>query len=146
MAESGIIANLWKIPEKRAEMHRPMLHRRLKGAIARRDSKARPSPLDNLALLAFGEKPNLLAPLPPRDPGPETTFYPVWLCLRENPDGLTADELQKLLAMREYGGNSVRGAIDNLRAVNGYRQPILNEDGRFRLLQDHEWQLPETQT
>lgn len=126
----------WADPERRAAMHRPSLEKRLEAARRRRDTGERPYPLDNLALVHFDEEPNPREPEEPREPQ-QGLVLEVLEALRAHPRGLTAEEICELLGLSERNVRGARPTLNNLR--NRLRQPILNEDGRFRLLRPGEY-------
>ena len=129
---------LWADPATRAALHLGPLQRRLEAAVRRRDAGERPYPLDNLALLQAGEEPNPREPELPREPV-RGVVLEILEALRQHPEGLTAEELCRLLGRPERGpGGGVREALGGLRNV--LHQPILmTPEGRFRLLRPGEY-------
>lgn len=130
---------LWADPRTRAALHLGPLQKRLEAAVRRRDAGERPYPLDNLALLHFGEKE-----LNPREAEkPKEPRWGVGLeileALRQHSEGLTTQELCIILGRPERGpGGGVREALGGLRNV--LHQPILmTPEGRFRLLRPGEY-------
>lgn len=129
---------LWADPEISALLRQGALQRRLDAARKRRDDGQRPLPLDNLALVHFGEEPNPRELEKPREPHRPGACLEVLETLRGHPDGLTANELGRLLGRPENDAGGVRPALDHLR--NKLYQPILlTPEGRFRLLRPGEY-------
>lgn len=133
-SEAGRMQNLerWRDAENRVAMHRNALQKRLTAATRRRNLGQPPRPLDNLCLSVFNEARNPLPSVLPLEPGGKIQKA-VLEALRRHPEGLTVPELCESLGRPEFGlGGGVRNALDNLR--NCYHQPILNEEGVFRIL------------
>ncbi|MCL7462689.1 hypothetical protein [Pseudomonas sp. NW5] len=127
------LQRLWADPEISACMREGALRHRLKSARKRRDAGEQPFPLDNLTLTHFGEGVN------PREV--EKSVEPmrgmsleVLRALQRHSEGLTAVQLKETLGLTEL---QVRAALNGLREKG--RQPIINNEGRFRLLRPGEY-------